>query len=402
MNPTGTPMQDIASMTGPLDGLKVLDVSRFIAGPMCAMQLGDLGADVVKVERKAGEETRANLPQLGDQSLYFLTFNRNKRSIALDFRNPADQETLRRLILRADVLIENFRAGTMEKMGCGWHRLHALNPRLIMVRISGFGQDGPLAERACFDAIAQAMGGLMTITGQADGPPVLAGTFIVDYATALYGAIATLAALNKRQETGKGQLIEATLLESAVSMLMTAIPEQAQLGTSMSRAGNRDRYLSPVNSFATSDGGWVYISAGSDALFPRLAAIMERPDLLEDPRFSTMYQRLANADAIEGVVGAWVKERTAEAVVALMDRAGVPCAKVATMAEVVANPQLRARGQLVDVQHPSAGRFTTHGVSFRLSDTPASIRRPPPRLDEHREEILCEWLGEAAPQPAGA
>jgi len=402
VNPTGTPMQDIASMTGPLDGLKVLDVSRFIAGPMCAMQLGDLGADVVKVERKAGEETRANLPQLGDQSLYFLTFNRNKRSIALDFRNPADQETLRRLILRADVLIENFRAGTMEKMGCGWHRLHALNPRLIMVRISGFGQDGPLAERACFDAIAQAMGGLMTITGQADGPPVLAGTFIVDYATALYGAIATLAALNKRQETGKGQLIEATLLESAVSMLMTAIPEQAQLGTSMSRAGNRDRYLSPVNSFATSDGGWVYISAGSDALFPRLAAIMERPDLLEDPRFSTMYQRLANADAIEGVVGAWVKERTAEAVVALMDRAGVPCAKVATMAEVVANPQLRARGQLVDVQHPSAGRFTTHGVSFRLSDTPASIRRPPPRLDEHREEILCEWLGEAAPQPAGA
>ena len=389
-------------MTGPLDGLKVLDVSRFIAGPMCAMQLGDLGADVVKVERKAGEETRANLPQLGDQSLYFLTFNRNKRSIALDFRNPADQETLRRLILRADVLIENFRAGTMEKMGCGWHRLHALNPRLIMVRISGFGQDGPLAERACFDAIAQAIGGLMTITGQADGPPVLAGTFIVDYATALYGAIATLAALNKRQETGKGQLIEATLLESAVSMLMTAIPEQAQLGTSMSRAGNRDRYLSPVNSFATSDGGWVYISAGSDALFPRLAAIMERPDLLEDPRFSTMYQRLANADAIEGVVGAWVKERTAEAVVALMDRAGVPCAKVATMAEVVANPQLRARGQLVDVQHPSAGRFTTHGVSFRLSDTPASIRRPPPRLDEHREEILCEWLGEAAPQPAGA
>jgi crotonobetainyl-CoA:carnitine CoA-transferase CaiB-like acyl-CoA transferase len=398
----GINLQDAASMTGPLYGLKVVDVSRFIAGPMCAMQLGDLGADVVKVERKAGEETRANLPQLGDQSAYFLTYNRNKRSIALDFRNPADQETLRRLISRADVLVENFRAGTMEKMGCGWETLHGLNPRLIMVRISGFGQDGPFAGRACFDAIAQAMSGLMTITGQADGPPTLAGTFIADYVTALYGALATVAALNKRQETGKGQLVEATLLESAISILMTAIPEQAQLGASMIRVGNRDRFLSPVNSFQAADGGWVYIAAGSDALFPRLAAIMEKPELPDDQRFSGMHQRLANTEAIEAILAAWVRERTAEEVVALMDRAGVPCAKVASMAEVIANPQLRARSQLVDVEHPSAGRYTTHGVSFRFSDTPASIRRPPPRLDEHHDEILREWLGEATPQAAGA
>jgi crotonobetainyl-CoA:carnitine CoA-transferase CaiB-like acyl-CoA transferase len=383
-------------MTGPLDCLKVLDVSRFIAGPMCAMQLGDLGADVVKIERKAGEETRGNLPKLGDESLYFLTFNRNKRSIALDFRNPADQETLRRLASRADVLIENFRAGTMEKMGCGWETLHGLNPQLVMVRISGFGQDGPLAERACFDAIAQAMSGLMTITGQEDGPPTLAGTFVADYATALYATIGTLAALNNRQETGLGQLVEATLLESAVSMLMTAIPEQVQLGKSMNRVGNRDRFLSPVTSFRSSDQGWVYISAGSDALFPRLVASIGMPGLLEDPRFSTMHQRLANADAIENIVASWVSERTADAVVKLMEQAGVPCAKVATLAEVVANPQLRARGQLVDVIHPAAGRYTTHGVSVRLSDTPASIRRAPPRLDEHRDEILQEWLGQAA------
>ena len=384
-------------MTEPLHGLKVLDVSRFIAGPTCAMLLGDLGADVVKIERKGGEETRANLPQLGDQSVYFLTYNRNKRSIALDFRNPADQETLRRLIAQADVLVENFRAGTMEKMGCGWEALHAMNPRLIMVRISGFGQDGPLSKRACFDAIAQAMSGMMTLNGQTDGPPTLVGTYVADYGTALYGVIATLAALLKRQESGKGQLVEATLLESAISMLMIGIPAQAQLGISASRVGNRDRYVAPVNCFQASDGSWVYVQGGTDALFPRLVAAMEMPKLLEDPRFSTFQQRLENNDAIEPVVGAWVRERTADAVVELMDRAGVPCAKVATMADVIANPQRRARGQLVDVLHPSAGTYTTHGVSMRLSDTPGSIRRPPPRVDEHRAEILREWLGEETP-----
>ena len=383
-------------MTGPLDGLKVLDVSRFIAGPVCAMQLGDLGADVVKVERKEGEETRENFPRLGDQSIYFLTFNRNKRSIALDLRDPADQQTLRGLIAQADVLIENFRAGTIEKMGCGWEALHAMNPRLIMVRISGFGQDGPFSGRACFDAIAQAMSGLMTLTGQPDGPPTLAGTYVADYGTALYGLSATLAALIKRQESGKGQLIEATLLESCISMLMTAIPAQAQLGISTSRVGNRDRFVAPVNNFQASDGSWVYVQGGTDPLFPRLVAAMEMPELLEDPRFSTFYRRFENADAIEAIVAAWVRERTAEAVVESMDRAGVPCAKVATMADVIANPQLRARGQLVDIPHPSAGTYTTHGVSIRLSDTPASVRLPPPRLDEHRAEILREWLGEEA------
>ncbi|WP_316978283.1 CaiB/BaiF CoA transferase family protein [Shumkonia mesophila] len=381
-------------MTGCLHGLKVLDISRFIAGPTCAMHLGDLGADVVKVERKAGEETRANLPQLGDQSLYFLTLNRNKRDITLDFRNPADQETLRRLIAKADVLIENFRAGTMEKMGCGWETLHALNPRLIMVRISGFGQDGPLSARPCFDAIAQAMGGVMSLTGQSDGPPTLAGVYVADFATALFATVGTLAALNKRHETGEGQLVEATLLESVISMLMTAIPQQAQLGTSMGRMGNTDRYVAPVNCFQASDGSWVYVQGGTDALFPRLAETLEMPELLEDPRFSTVYLRLDNADVLEGIVAAWVKERTAETVVELMDKAGVPCAKVATMADIIANPQLRARGQLVEIDHPSAGKYLTNGVPVRLSDTPASIRRPPPLLDEHRAEILREWLKE--------
>ncbi|WP_312241604.1 CoA transferase [Pantoea sp.] len=379
-------------MTGSLEGLKVLDLSRFIAGPMCAMQLADMGADVVKVERKGkGEDTRQNKPQLNDQSLYFLSFNRNKRSLELDFRCEEGQAQLRQLISKADVLIENFRPGTMEKMGCGWETLRQLNPRLIMVRISGFGQNGPLSQRPCFDAIAQAMSGIMSISGQPDGPPTMAGTFMVDYASALYATIGTLAALNVRHATGRGQLVEASLLESAVSMLISAIPEQAQLGRTMNRVGNLDRFSAPVNSYQAADGRWIYLSAGTDALFPRLIDAMGRQDLIEDDRFNNYHARLANNGAIDAVVADWVGSLPADEVVALMDQAGVPCSAVATIDEVLQNPQLKARNQLVDIEHPTAGTYTTHGVTVSLSDTPGSIRRAPPVLGAHTHEVLAEW-----------
>lgn len=379
-------------MTGSLEGLKVLDLSRFIAGPMCAMQLADMGADVVKVERKGkGEDTRQNKPQLNDQSLYFLSFNRNKRSLELDFRSAEGQAQLRQLISKADVLIENFRPGTMEKMGCGWETLHQLNPRLIMVRVSGFGQNGPLAQRPCFDAIAQAMSGIMSISGQQDGPPTMAGTFMVDYASALYATIGTLAALNVRHATGRGQLVEASLLESAVSMLISAIPEQAQLGRTMSRVGNLDRFSAPVNSYQTADQRWVYLSAGTDALFSRLIDAMGRQDLMEDASFNNYHARLANNGAIDAVVADWVRSLPADDVVVLMDHAGVPCSAVATIDEVLKSPQLKARNQLVDIDHPTAGTYTIHGVTVSLSDTPGAIRRAPPVLGAHTDEVLSEW-----------
>lgn len=379
-------------MTGSLEGLKVLDLSRFIAGPLCAMQLADMGADVVKVERKGkGEDTRQNKPQLNDQSLYFLSFNRNKRSLELDFRSAEGQAQLRQLIAKADVLIENFRPGTMEKMGCSWETLHQLNPRLIMVRISGFGQTGPLSQRPCFDAIAQAMSGLMSITGQQDGPPTMAGTFMVDYASALYATIGTLGALNVRHATGRGQLVEASLLESAVSMLISAIPEQAQLGRTMNRVGNLDRFSAPVNSYQAADKRWIYLSAGTDVLFQRLTEAMGRQDLREDVRFDNYHARLANNGAIDALVADWVRALPADEVVMLMDKAGVPCSAVATIDEVLQNPQLKARNQLVDIDHPTAGTYTTHGVTVSLSDTPGSIRRAPPVLGAHTDEVLAEW-----------
>lgn len=377
----------------PLHGLRVLDLSRFIAGPFCSMQLGDMGADVVKIEKRgSGDDTRLNHPQIEGESTYFLSFNRNKRSVELDFRDPADQEKLRQLAAKADVLIENFRPGTLEKMGCGWDELSALNPRLIVVRISGFGQDGPFANRACFDVIAQAMGGIMNLTGQADGPPTMAGTFMVDYSTALYATIGILSALEARRQTGRGQLVEASLLETAASLLMSAIPDHQQLGQSMTRMGSRDRYTAPVNSFQCSDGEWVYLSAGTDSLFRRFIATTGLNHLLDDPRFSNAASRLANQEAIEAEVRNWVTQYPAAAVVETMEQAGVPCAKVAGIGEVIDNPQLRHRGQIVDIEHPKVGTYTTHGVTVKLHDTPGRITRPAPMLGEHTEEVLSEWL----------
>lgn len=386
------------SHNSPLDGLRVLDLSRFIAGPFCAMQLGDMGADVVKVEKRGtGDDTRLNQPRIEGESTYFLSFNRNKRSIELDFRDPSDQETLRRLAAEADVLIENFRPGTLEKMGCGWDVLSAINPRLILVRISGFGQDGPFANRPCFDVIAQAMGGIMNMTGQPEGPPTMAGTFMIDYSTALYATIGTLCALEARRQTGKGQMVEASLLETGASLLMSAIPDFKQLGQSMSRMGSRDRYTSPVNSFRCSDGAWIYLSAGTDSLFHRFVAAADLAHLLEDPRFASADTRLANQDAIEAIVQQWVGLHPSGAVVEAMEKAGVPCARVAGIGEVTENPQLRHRGQIVDIEHPKIGTYTTHGVTVTLHDTPGRIARPAPLLGEHTKEVLQEWLAAEAP-----
>ncbi len=390
------------SATGSLDGLRVLDLSRFIAGPFCGMLLGDLGADVVKVERpRSGDEARELGPRVGGESLYLLVFNRNKRSLTLNFREPRAQQLLRELAATADVLIENFRPGVMEAMGCGWDALRERNPRLVMARISGFGQDGPLADQPCFDVIAQAMGGLMEITGQPDGPPTMAGTYVVDYTAAFYATIGILAALERRHATGRGQVVDLSLLDSATSLLVTAIPEHLLLGRSPTRLGNRDRYAAPAQTFRARDGAWVHVVGGSDAHFLRLARAMKREDLLTDPDFSTLEARLRNIDRVERLVGDWIGAMTADEAVEALARAEVPGAKVASVADVVANPQLRHREQIVEVDHPSAGRVPMQGVTIKLSESPASIRRPAPRLGEHTDQVLREWLGLPADRIAG-
>lgn len=380
-------------MTAPLQGIKVLDLTRFIAGPHCGMILGDMGADVVKIEKKgSGDDSRHFPPFQGGESLYGMALNRNKRSITLNFRDARAQDLLRDMARQADILLENFRPGTMEQMGCGWEELKEINPHLIMTRLSGFGQDGPYAQRPGFDGIAQAMSGLMGLTGAPDGPPYLAGTFYIDYMTAMYGVTATLGALNARHLTGRGQMIDVSLLDSAVSLLTTAIPTQLNRGVTLSRTGNRDRYSSPANVFATASGDFVLLLSGTNPLFRRLAEVIGQPDLIADPRFSTVDVRLQNAEAIEKIVGAWIGARQTEDVLATIGNAGVPCTKVATIDEVVENPQLRHRNQIVEVEHPVAGKVSTAGVTMKLSDTPLTIRRPPPTLGQHTAEILGDWL----------
>lgn len=380
-------------MTSPLQGIKVLDLTRFIAGPHCGMILGDMGADVVKVEKKgSGDDSRHFPPFQGGESLYGMALNRNKRSMTLNYRDPRAQELLRDMVRQADILLENFRPGTMEQMGCGWKELSAINPRLVMTRLSGFGQDGPYAQRPGFDGIAQAMSGLMGLTGSPDGPPYLAGTFYIDYMTAMYGVTATLGALNARHLTGKGQMIDVSLLDSAVSLLTTAIPTQLNKGETLTRTGNRDRYSSPANVFKTASGDFVLLLSGTNPLFRRLADAMGQPELVVDPRFATVDARLQNAAAIESIVQAWMSTRDTDAVLALIGNAGVPCTKVATIDEVVENAQLRHRNQIVEIDHPVAGKVSTAGVTMKLSDTPLEIRRPPPTLGQHTVDVLSDWL----------
>lgn len=378
---------------GALEGLKVLDLSRFIAGPHCGMILGDLGAEVIKVERtKGGDDVRALHPQVAGESLYYLVFNRNKESLTLDFRNPESQALLRDLILKADVVLENFRPGTMEKMGLGWEDVHALNPRLIMARISGFGQKGSRSTEPCFDAIAQANSGLMSITGDPEGPPMITGTFVVDYTTSLYATVGILSALEQRHKSGQGQLVDVSLVGSAMSLLLTAVPEQALLNKTMTRVGNRDRYSAPAQTFKDKNGDWVYLIAGNDAHFPRLVGVLDRPDILTDPRFSSIAARLKNVKAIEAIVAEFVAQRTADEIVELMRVAEVPCSKVATIADIVNDDNVAEEGHIVDVSHPSIEGLRMQASPIRLSETPTSIRTHPPRLGEHSDVVLKRWL----------
>ena len=379
---------------GALSGTKVLDLSRFIAGPFCAMQLADMGADVIKVERPGiGEDQRAIDPRVGGESLYVMAYNRNKRGMTLDLRHPRAQQIVRELAAKADIVVENFRPGTMEKMGCGYDVLSKANPRLVLVRISGFGQDGPLADNPCFDVIGQAMSGLMEITGQPEGPPTMVGTFLVDYTSALYATIGALGALRAREVTGHGQVVDVALLDSAVSLLMTAIPEYLLLGKETTRRGNRDRYTAPANSFRTASGDWVLLSCGNNTLFPRFAQAAGLAHLLDDARFHDANARIANVDALETIVAAWAAQHTTDEVLRIATRADVPCAKINRIPDVVDNEQLRHREQIVEIDHPTIGKLPMHGLTIKFQATPGQIARPAPSIGQHTDEILRDWLG---------
>jgi crotonobetainyl-CoA:carnitine CoA-transferase CaiB-like acyl-CoA transferase len=376
-----------------LQGLRVVDVSRYIAGPYCAMLLGDMGADVIKVEPPGrGENSRAYGPFVNGESLYTMVFNRNKRSLTLDLRNDQGKDLLRELLCDADVLVENFVPGTLEKMGFDWDTLQQLNPKLILTRISGFGQTGPLSATPCFDVIAQTRSGLMEVTGDPGGHPTMAGTYIVDYTTGMYATIGTLGALQARQTTGKGQVVDVALMDSAMSMLMTAIPEQALHGRTMTRHGNRDRYAAPANTFATGDGAWVHLVVAGDIMFRRLAQSMGNEGLADDARFASNAARMQNVEELEQIISDWTKSLDCADLLDRLAANGVPAARVASVADLVNDEQVAHREQVLNMEHSTAGSVPMQGFSIRFGQSPMRLRHPPPSLGEQTDTVLAEWL----------
>ncbi len=377
--------------TGALREIKVLDLSRFIAGPLCAQYLADMGAEVIKVERPGGEDARGFEPRIRGESLYVMHYNRNKLGVTLDTRHPAALELLQGLVARADVLVENYRPGTLASMGLSPEVLHELNPDLVVTSLSGFGQTGPLAQRSLFDAIAQAMSGLMARTGDVDAPPTLAGAFIADYLTGIHGALGTVTALLARSKGAGGQLVDVASLDSLFATLGMAPSAFLELGLEPQRTGARDAISGPANAFPTADG-WIYMHAGTDPLFRRLAAAMGRPELTEGA-WRDVAGRMADVEQVEAEVGLWLRGMTTDEASTVLDRAGIPFGPVHSVADVVEHEQIAARSMMVPTPHTSAGTVRLPGLPIKLSGTPGSIRHGAPDVGEHNDYVYGELLG---------
>lgn len=386
-------------MPAALDGIRILDLSRFVAGPFCAQLLGDMGAEVIKVERPGGEDGRHQGARYRGESLYTMAYNRNKFGITLDTRHPAAKGILEQLIRLSDVLVENYRPGTLDAMGLDAARLHDLNRRLVVTSLSGFGQTGPLASRALFDPIAQATSGLMSMTGEQDGPPTLTGTYIADHVAGLYGAIGTLLALRSREATGMGQLVDVASLDALFSCLGTRPLEVAMLGLAPRRGGSRDGFSCPANLFPAADGH-VYIHGGTDSLFPRLCTAMGRADLAAQERLRDVSGRMAAVDELEAVVSRWTMARTLAEISGVLTAAGVPFGAVAEITDAVASPQIAAREMLVELEHAALGTITLTGLPVKLSATPGSIRKAPPMVGEDNDAIYGGLLGRSSAEIA--
>ena len=378
---------------GPLAGIKVLDLTRVLAGPYCTMFLGDLGAEVVKIEQpEVGDDTRAwGPPFAGGESAYFLCINRNKKSVTLDLKSNQAVGLLRRLAEGADVLVENFRPGTMERLGLGERELRAVNPRLIYASLSGFGADGPMKDWPGYDLIIQAWGGLMSVTGMPDGEPTKVGVAIVDIVAGLMLGKAILAALFARERTGVGQKLETSLLEAEVACLINAGSNYLVGGVVPGRWGNAHPNIVPYQSFKSRDG-YLVIGVASEGIWRRLCQAIGMPGLADDPRFARNPQRVEHRGELIDILTEIFLQRDTAAWMTLLIDAGVPCAPVQTIDQVFLAPQVIAREMVVEVPHPTAGTIRMAGLPVKFSGTPASIRLAPPLLGQHTAEVLRSWL----------
>ena len=383
-----------AFKAGPLQGLRVIELGTLLAGPFCGQLLGDFGAEIIKVEAPGqGDPMRGwGREKAHGKSLWWPVVGRNKKAVTLDLRQPEGQQLLKDLVSRADFLLENFRPGTLENWGLGWHELSALNPRLIMIRVSGFGQTGPYARQAGFGAIGEAMGGLRYVVGDPSTPPSRMGISIGDSLAATFACVGALAALRHRDQTGRGQVVDSAIYEAVLNMMESLITEYDKAGFIRERTGAILPNVAPSNVYETSDG-LVLIAANQDTVFARLAEAMGTPELARDAKYATHGTRGANQSQLDELIESWTRTRSTSAVLDAMSTHGVPAGLIYRAPEMLADPHFRAREAIVTVPHPDFGELRMQNVAPKLSETPGSVRSPSPQMGEHNDEIYLQLLG---------
>ena len=376
---------------GPLAGMRVLELAQIMAGPTCGVMLADLGADVIKVEKLPGGDDSRNYrePRINGVSAPFLMLNRNKRGLAIDLKAPQGREILLRLVRTADALIENFRRDTLEKLGLSYAVLAEANPALIYCAVTGFGRDGPLADKGGFDLVAQGFAGLMAITGEPGRPPVKTGNPVSDINAGLLATIGVLAAYAHRMRTGRGQVVDTSLFEAALQQTYWHAASYFATGQSPGPLGSAHLLTAPYQAFAASDG-YINVGGANQANWERIADVLGHPEWRDDPRFATNTARMENRDALVMHMNAVIAQRTRAHWIAALDAAGVPCGPVHTLGEALSHPQTLARGMVVETRHPEAGPTRAVGCPVHFSATPARVDRPAPLLGEHTRELLRE------------
>jgi formyl-CoA transferase len=383
-----------AFRTGPLGNLRVIEMGTLLAGPFCGQLLGDFGAEVIKVEPPGqGDPMRAwGREKAGGKSLWWPVVGRNKKAITLDLRQAQGQEVLKELVSKADFLLENFRPGTMEKWGLGYDVLSQINPRLIMIRVSGFGQTGPYSKQAGFGAIGEAMGGLRYVVGDPSTPPSRMGISIGDSLAATFACVGALSALNYRNQTGRGQVVDSAIYEAVLNMMESLVTEYDKTGYIRERTGAILPNVAPSNVYKTSDS-LVLIAANQDTVFGRLAEAMGRPELAKDPRYNSHVSRGAHQKELDELIEEWTKTLTTRQVLDLMEKFGVPAGLIYRAPDMLNDPHFVARNAIREVPHPDFGTLKMQDVAPKLSETPGGIRSPSPQLGEHNDYVYRELLG---------
>ncbi len=385
-------------MAGPLQGVRVLDLTRILSGPYCTMMLGDMGADIIKVENpKGGDDTRVwGPPFLNGVSTYYISINRNKKSFTLNLKHEKGKEILANLIRQSDVVAENFRPGTLDKLGFPWEEIQRINPRTILTSVSGFGHTGPRASEPGFDVVIQGEGGLMSITGEPDGPPTKVGASVADIVAGMLAAQGTLLALYHREKTGRGQKVDISMLDGQVALLTYHANSFFATGTIPPRRGNKHPSITPYETYQCADG-YLNLGVGNDSLWRRFCDAVELGDLKDDPRFAVNSDRVENREALQERLDEFFAARKVAPTLDLLKSAGIPCGPINDISQVFDEPQVLARDMVVDIDVPGAGPTRLTGVPIKLSETPGAVELPPPALGQHTDELLESLLGLDAP-----